>query len=108
MTRVELSANRGTHVIKRRTLTGAPVAALVQLANALVRDNRGVVHCGMDTGLRVAAAFVAPSGTLVFTENPACGDVVVTSNGHQEPALLDTPRFAQTIRGDLGLPPGNG
>ena len=102
--RVELLAYRGarTNVLARRTLIGAEAAKVARLIDALTRDNRGVHGCAMDTGFRIDVTFELPSGPLVFTEWPACDEVNVTSNGHAEPGLIDSPTLGRTLHEDLG------
>jgi len=107
VSRVRLVAYPGVGVygvLARETVKGAAADRLVRLANALQRDNRGVVHCAADTGFRITVTFLAPQRMLVFTEVPACGSVSVTSDGNSEPGLLNSAGFQRVVRADLGLP----
>jgi hypothetical protein len=102
--RGELLAYRGatTNVLAERTLTGAAATKLARLIDALSRDNRDVHGCAMDTGFRIRVTFIVASGPLVFTEWLACDEVNVTSNGHVQPGLIDSPALGRVLRADLG------
>lgn len=108
---VRLIAYRGSgccaarHVLAHRMVRGAKAAELARLANALLRDNRGVVNCANDTGFRISAMFVAVQRELVFTEDPACGSVSVTSGGVAQPGLLIDAAFQRALSKTLGLSP---
>jgi hypothetical protein len=102
--RVSLLAYRGatTNVLAQRTVTGAAATKLARLIDALSRDNRDVHGCAMDTGFRIDVTFHVSSGSLVFTQWPACDQVDVTSNGHIEPDLIDSPALGRALRAYLG------
>jgi hypothetical protein len=99
----QLAPGSPSKTLKRATIRGHEAVELTSLANDLIRDNRGVVSCAMDRGVRISATFLTrDGGTEQFVENPYCGSVAVTAGGVSQPPLLLSGPFAVALRADLG------
>lgn len=100
--RLDVSAYVGNpdDELGHETLTGQAARDLVQIINDLPTALRGVHGCGPDVGytLRVVA------GPLVFVDDVACRDIVVTSDGRAQPLLAGSEEFVHAVASSLGLP----
>jgi hypothetical protein len=92
VTDVHLLASRWTtgQVIARGYAGRATAARLARIIDGLQRANDGPGSCAA-SDFQMQASFAAGGHTWVVTDVPACGAVLITTDGRVQPGLEETP-----------------